>query len=174
MFTSCCRCVNKKASLNDDQSSENESDDSKSEKHPSSDNNLLIQKIPLKDPSIVNNGKEYCDTSTENVSNTPDSGILTTATSVVDTVITEEEEEGEENEIQALQEIDKDKKLSPLESTEVNENETTLSERHEHIVSHSSNISDEEKQKILDQFQHQNSTDNEDEGEYISFILNFR
>lgn len=158
MFSSCCRCVNKKAVLKDEQLSENESDDSKSEKVPEDSN--LIRKIPLRDPNAAhtNGVKVDCDTTTK-------------ATNVIDTVIKEEAEEDITSPSDPASIIDKGENLDDLDekknyAKEENNDASIRSANTLNLVSNaSSNISDEEKQKILE-LQQQASTDNEDDGNF--------
>lgn len=173
MFSSCCRCVNKKAVLKDEQLSENESDDSKSEKVPEDSN--LIQKIPLRDPNVAahtNGVKVECDTT---------AGATSTSVNVIDTVIKEEAEEDITSPSDPASLIDKgdtvvdeddndgetSKNCNYVKESENNGGGGDSSIRSANtlnLVSNaSSNISDEEKQKILEQQQHA-STDNEDDG----------
>lgn len=175
MFSSCCRCVNKKAILKDEQLSENESDDSKSEKVPADSN--LIQKIPLRDPNAAhtNGVKTECDIPT----------TTTTGVNVIDSVIKEEAEEDITSPSDPASLIDKGENNDEDDNDgETNKNCHSIKESENvcgggdssirsantlNLVSNaSSNISDEEKQKILEQ-QQQASTDNEDDGTFITF-----
>ncbi|XP_063699492.1 LOW QUALITY PROTEIN: uncharacterized protein LOC134830061 [Culicoides brevitarsis] len=153
MFSSCCRCVNKKAVLKDEQLSENESDDSKSEKVPEDSN--LIRKIPLRDPNAATNGVKVTEESA--------------AVNVIDTVIKEEAEEDitsppssdpasliDKNDI--IVEEDEKNGVNGDASVRSDSKANTLNA----VSNASSNISDEEKQKILE-LQQQASTDNEDD-----------
>lgn len=179
MFSSCCRCVNKKAVLKDEQLSENESDDSKSEKVPEDSN--LIQKIPLRDPNVAhpNGVKGECDTKTT---------TNATSVNVIDTVIKEEAEEDITSPSDPASLIDKGDNVVDEDDNdgETNRNCNYIKESENNggggdssvrsantlnLVSNaSSNISDEEKQKILEQ-QQQASTDNEDDGTFFTYFI---
>lgn len=168
MFSSCCRCVNKKAILKDEQLSENESDDSKSEKLPADPN--LIQKIPLRDP---NTSKTHAN-----------NGVKTESVNVIDTVIKEEAEEDITSPSSNPSSL-----IDKGENCEIEDDVNTGETKHRNNIKEndssirsantlnlvgtaSSNISDEEKQTLLQQ-QQQASTDNEDDGTHFCFLLFF-
>lgn len=179
MFSSCCRCINKKPVLKDDeQLSENESDDSKSEKVPTDSN--LIQKIPLRDPNATTTKHTNGVKTDINVS-------ITKPVNVIDTVIKEEAEEDITSPSEPASLIDKGKNnYDDIDGEgEINRSGNNVKEIENicggdssiqsantlNLLSNaSSNISDEEKQKILEQ-QQQASTDNEDDGIFSYFYI---